>query len=153
MLAVHVTAPFRLVQAAAPYMRGAAKAELDGPSGRARPRAIINVSSTSGAHGNAGQANYATAKAGVLGFTKTLAREWGGLGIRTNAVTYGFIATRLTGEKGAATMSVGGKEVALGIPGGEAMAAAARAQGEANAARTAEATSTASRVRFSKQPP
>ncbi len=125
MLAVHCTAPFRLVQAAAPFMRDAAKAEAEGPAGRPRPRCIINVSSTSGSHGNAGQANYATAKAGVLGLTKTLAREWGSLGIRANAVTYGFISTRLTGEKGAASMRVGGKEVPLGIPGGEAMAAAA----------------------------
>jgi len=125
MLAVHCTAPFRLIQAAAPFMRDAAKAEAEGPAGRPRPRCIINVSSTSGAHGNAGQANYATAKAGVLGLTKTLAREWGGLGIRANAVTYGFIATRLTGEKGAASVRVGGRDVPLGIPGGEAVASAA----------------------------
>jgi 3-oxoacyl-[acyl-carrier protein] reductase len=126
MLAVHCTAPFRLIQAAAPFMRDAAKAEMaESATGRPRPRCIINVSSTSGAHGNAGQANYATAKAGVLGLTKTIAREWGALGIRANAVTYGFIATRLTGEKGAASVTVGGKEVPLGIPGGEAVASAA----------------------------
>ena len=124
MLAVHCTAPFRLIQAAAPYMRDAAKKEID-ETGAARPRVIINVSSTSGTHGNAGQANYATAKAGVVGLTKTIAREWGALNVRANAVAFGFIATRLTAEKGDAVIKVGGKEVALGIPGGSAAADAA----------------------------
>ena len=59
MLAVHLTAPFRLIQAATPYMRDAAKAEID-QHGKATPRSIINISSTSGTHGNAGQVNYAT---------------------------------------------------------------------------------------------
>jgi 3-oxoacyl-[acyl-carrier protein] reductase len=67
MLAVHNTAPFRLVRQAAPYFR-----VKDGEK-----RVIINISSTSGTHGNAGQANYALAKAGVLGLTKTIAKEWG----------------------------------------------------------------------------
>lgn len=129
MLDVHCTAPFRLIQAAAPHMRDAAKREMAAPgsgaAGVARPRSIINVSSTSGTHGNAGQANYATAKAGVVGLTKTVAREWGAFNVRCNAVAFGFIATRLTGDKGAATISVGGKEVPLGIPGGEAAAEAA----------------------------
>ena len=128
MLAVHCTAPFRLIQAAAPYMRDAAKKEKEaspGGSGAARPRSILNGSSTSGTHGNAGQANYATAKAGVVGLTKTIAKEWGTFNVRCNALAFGFIATRLTGEKGAATIAVGGKEVALGIPGGEAAADAA----------------------------
>ncbi|KAK9838142.1 hypothetical protein WJX81_003650 [Elliptochloris bilobata] len=125
MLAVHCTAPFRLIQAAAPVMREAAKRELD-EGGVARSRCIINVSSTSGTHGNAGQANYSTAKAGVIGLTKTVAREWGGFNIRCNVVTYGYIATRLTSDKDSgASISVGGQQVKLGIPGGEAMAAAA----------------------------
>ena len=124
MLAVHCTAPFRLIQAAAPYMRDAAKKEMEsgGNGAAARPRSILNVSSTSGTHGNAGQANYATAKAGVVGLTKTIAKEWGPYNVRCNALAFGFIATRLTGDKGAATISVGGKAVPLGIPGGEAAA-------------------------------
>lgn len=125
MLAVHCTAPFRLIQACTPYMREAAKKEMDGEDGTAKQRCIINVSSTSGTHGNGGQANYSTAKAGVIGLTKTVAREWGPYNIRCNAVTYGFINTRLTQEKGAATMKVNGEEVKLGMPGGEAMASAA----------------------------
>lgn len=125
MLSVHCTAPFRLVQAAAPFMRDAAKKELESSDGAARPRSILNVSSTSGTHGNAGQANYATAKAGVVGLTKTIAKEWGMFNVRCNALAFGFIATRLTGDKGAASIRVGGKDVPLGIPGGEAAADAA----------------------------
>jgi 3-oxoacyl-[acyl-carrier protein] reductase len=57
---------------------------------------IINISSTSGVVGNAGQANYAAAKAGLLGLTKTIAREFGGKGITCNAVAPGFITTDMT---------------------------------------------------------
>lgn len=44
--------------------------------GQAVPRSVVNISSTTGTHGNAGQANYATAKAGVVGLTKSIAKEW-----------------------------------------------------------------------------
>jgi 3-oxoacyl-[acyl-carrier protein] reductase len=116
ILAVHVSAPFRLIRAAAPYMREPAKAEKKA-GGPIEPRCIVNVSSTSGLHGNIGQANYATAKMGVIGLTKTIAKEWGAFGIRCNTVAFGFTDTRLTQskEKGA-TIEVGGQEVALGIP-------------------------------------
>lgn len=124
MLLVHNTAPFRLVRAAAPFMRDAAKEELE-KTGRAEPRCIINISSTSGLHGNAGQANYSTAKAGVVGFTKTLCKEWGMFGIRCNAIAFGWIDTRLTkerdpskpiGEGGGDEIVVDGQKVKLGIP-------------------------------------
>jgi 3-oxoacyl-[acyl-carrier protein] reductase len=65
IVALHCTAPFKIVRAAAPYFR-----VKDG-----EPRNIINISSTSGLHGNAGQINYALAKAGVTGLTKTIAKE------------------------------------------------------------------------------
>jgi len=117
MLAVHCTAPFRLVQEAAPHMREAAKKEMDA-RGSASPRCIINISSTTGTHGNAGQANYATAKAGVVGLTKSIAKEWGPFNIRCNAIAFGLIDTRLTRAKeGGESITVGGKSVALGIPG------------------------------------
>ncbi|KAG2436754.1 hypothetical protein HXX76_006278 [Chlamydomonas incerta] len=116
MLDVHCTAPFRLIQAAAPAMRDAGKAEAD-RTGRPKPRCIINISSTSGTHGNAGQANYATAKAGVVGLTKAVAKEWGPFGVRCNALAFGLIDTRLTRAKeGGESIQVGGKEVKLGIP-------------------------------------
>lgn len=67
LIDVHNTAPFKLIRAAAPYFR-----VRDG-----EPRAIVNISSTSGTHGNSGQANYSLVKAGVIGLTKTIAKEWG----------------------------------------------------------------------------
>jgi 3-oxoacyl-[acyl-carrier protein] reductase len=69
MLDVHVTAPFKLIQAVTPLMREAAKQE-QAQQGQAAPRSIINISSTSGTHGNAGQANYAAGKAAIVGLTK-----------------------------------------------------------------------------------
>jgi 3-oxoacyl-[acyl-carrier protein] reductase len=54
----------------------------------------VNVSSTSGLHGNVGQANYAAAKAAVIGLTKTIAKEWGPYGVRANTVAFGLIHTR-----------------------------------------------------------
>jgi len=116
MLDVHATAPFRLIRAATPYMREAAKQEMQ-QNGKAEPRCIVNVSSTSGLHGNAGQVNYATAKMGILGLTKTIAKEWGQFNIRCNAVAFGFVETRLThakesGEK----IKIRGQEIDLGIP-------------------------------------
>lgn len=82
------------------------------------PRSIINVSSTSGLHGNAGQANYATAKMGIIGLTKTIAKEWGpAFGVRANTVAFGSVLTRLTQEKElGAEVVVGGEKIALGIP-------------------------------------
>ncbi|GLC37019.1 hypothetical protein PLESTB_001401000 [Pleodorina starrii] len=116
MLEVHCTAPFRLIQAAAPAMRDAAKLEME-RNGAAKPRVILNISSTSGTHGNAGQANYATAKAGVVGLTKAVAKEWGPFNVRCNAIAFGLIDTRLTRSKeGGESIKVGGKEVQLGIP-------------------------------------
>ncbi|KFY79070.1 hypothetical protein V499_01893 [Pseudogymnoascus sp. VKM F-103] len=110
MLAVHNTAPFKLVRAAAPYFR-----VKDG-----EPRNIINISSTSGVHGNAGQANYAVGKAGIVGLTKVIAKEWGpAFGVRANTIAFGHIATRLTQakEKGAFVTTPDGEKIALGIPG------------------------------------
>lgn len=116
MLEVHATAPFRLIRAAAPYMRDAAKDEQ--AFGRKRePRCVINISSTSGLHGNIGQANYSTAKLGIVGLTKTVAKEWGAFGVRCNAVAFGYIDTRLTQSKEAnESIDVEGEQVALGIP-------------------------------------
>lgn len=113
---VHITAPFRMIKAATPYMRGAALQEIE--AGKVpENRCVINVSSVSGLHGNMGQANYATAKAGIVGLTKTIAKEWGPIGVRANTVAYGYIDTRLSRAKEAGeAISVKGKEVALGIP-------------------------------------
>ncbi|KAK5169923.1 uncharacterized protein LTR77_005901 [Saxophila tyrrhenica] len=109
IVALHNTQPFKLVRAAAPYFR-----VKDG-----EPRNVVNISSTSGLHGNAGQANYALAKAGVTGLTKTIAKEWGpSFGVRANTVAFGHIMTRLTAakEEGGYVTLPDGERVALGIP-------------------------------------
>lgn len=116
MLQIDNAGPFRLIRAAAPYMRDEAKKEK--AQGDTQPRCIINISSTSGLHGNIGQINYSTAKMGIIGMTKTVAREWGAFGIRCNAVAFGFIDTRLTREKNVSeSIEVDGQQVTLGIPG------------------------------------
>jgi 3-oxoacyl-[acyl-carrier protein] reductase len=61
-----------------------------------RSGAIVNISSIVGVHGNGGQANYAAAKAGIIGFTKSLARELGGRNVRANVVAPGYVRTQLT---------------------------------------------------------
>jgi 3-oxoacyl-[acyl-carrier protein] reductase len=115
MLDCHLTAPFRILREASLHWREAAKAEA--ASGRAACRKVVNVSSTTGVGGNAGQVNYAAGKAGIVGMTKTLAKEWGRLNICVNAVAYGFIETRLTAAKVQQEKeSVDGHAVTLGIP-------------------------------------
>jgi len=116
MLDVHVTAPRKMIKAVAPHMRDAAKLEIE-ENGAAKPRSVLTVSSVSGVHGNAGQTNYAAAKAGVVGLTKALAKEWGPFNIRANAVVFGHIKTRLTDDKQkGATIAYRGLDVRLGIP-------------------------------------
>ena len=66
------------------------------PMMKKRAGAIVNVSSIVGLHGNWGQANYAASKAGIIGFTKSLARELGSRGVRANVVAPGYVQTRLT---------------------------------------------------------
>jgi len=116
MLDIHTIVPFRVTRAIAPHWREAAKAEA--AEGKEVFRKLINVSSISGTMGNAGQVNYSAAKAGVVGFTKTLAKEWGQFKINCNAVAFGFIETRLTQakEKGEKIEVAGGEEVEIGVP-------------------------------------
>jgi 3-oxoacyl-[acyl-carrier protein] reductase len=116
MLAVHLTAPFKIIRAAMPYMREQAKREKDAGQ-PVKARKIINISSTTGTRGNIGQANYAAGKAGIIGLTRTLAKEWGPFNIQVNAVAFGYIETRLTqsetlGEK----VEREGQQIKLGIP-------------------------------------
>jgi 3-oxoacyl-[acyl-carrier protein] reductase len=115
MLDIHTVVPFRVIRAAAPYLREPAKKERE--EGKEVFRKIVNVSSTSGTFGNAGQANYSAGKAGVVGLTKTIAKEWGQFKVNVNAVAFGFIDTRLTQAKvDENTMEKDGETIQLGIP-------------------------------------
>jgi 3-oxoacyl-[acyl-carrier protein] reductase len=115
MLDIHTVVPFRVIRAAAPHLREPAKKERE--EGREVFRKIVNVSSTSGTFGNAGQANYSAGKAAVVGLTKTVAKEWGQFKINVNAVAFGFIDTRLTQAKvDENTMEKDGETIQLGIP-------------------------------------
>ncbi|THH31577.1 hypothetical protein EUX98_g2609 [Antrodiella citrinella] len=136
IMKVHVRAPFRLIRAAAPYMR-IKVCVISLPlvvnllmfhhmEGNTENRSVTNVSSTSGLHGNIGQANYAAAKAAVLSLTKTLCKEWGAFGVRANTVAFGHITTRLTlAKEDGATIEIDGKKVTLGIPGAQSAKAPA----------------------------
>ena len=116
MLEIHTVVPFKLLRAAAPYLRDAGKADKE--AGREVFRKVVNVTSISGTQGNLGQANYSTAKAGLVGLTKTLAREWGPFKVNVNAVAFGFVETRLTAasENGGDQFVKDGVEIPLGIP-------------------------------------
>lgn len=112
---VHLTAPFRLLRAAQPVIRELAKA--DEAKGRPIVRKVVNVSSLAGLFGNAGQVNYASAKAGVVGLTMALAKEWGRLRTTVNCVAFGLIKTRLTeATYGAdAHVRIGSLELPVGV--------------------------------------
>jgi 3-oxoacyl-[acyl-carrier protein] reductase len=116
MLDIHTIVPFRMIRALAPSWREAAKSERD--QGQEVFRKLINITSISGTMGNAGQANYSAAKAGVTGLTKTIAKEWGQFKVNSNAVAFGFVETRLTQakEKGESMESSAGEKIDLGIP-------------------------------------
>jgi 3-oxoacyl-[acyl-carrier protein] reductase len=115
MLDIHTVVPFRVIRAAAPHLREPAKKEKE--EGKEVFRKIVNISSTSGTFGNAGQANYSAGKAAVVGLTKTVAKEWGQFKVNVNAVAFGFIDTRLTQAKvDENTMEKDGEKIQLGIP-------------------------------------
>ena len=116
---VHLTAPFRILRAFFDYLKPAVEAERR--SGTRIVRKVVNISSTSGVNGNAGQANYSSGKAGVMGLTRALSKEWGRYDVTVNAVAFGYIQTRLTtplqeGEGG--TIDVQGRTVKVGIQAG-----------------------------------
>jgi 3-oxoacyl-[acyl-carrier protein] reductase len=115
MIDIHAVVPFRVLRAAAPHLREPAKRERE--EGREVFRKIVNVTSIAGVMGGAGQANYSSAKAAVIGLTKTMAKEWGSFKINVNAVSFGYIETRLTAAKGDDnTIDIHGREIPLGIP-------------------------------------
>ncbi|MGW6455731.1 SDR family NAD(P)-dependent oxidoreductase [Streptomyces sp. NPDC055078] len=107
ILDVHLKAPFRILRAAQPYLK-ANPADYH--------RKVVNISSISGLSGVAGQANYSAAKAGVIGLTKAMAREWGRYKVNVNAVAYGWIATRLTEPVTEAKhIDIEGRKIKVGV--------------------------------------
>jgi 3-oxoacyl-[acyl-carrier protein] reductase len=115
MLNIHLMAPFRILRAASGWIRDTAKRES--AEGRRITRKVVNITSIAGTDGNPGQAGYSSGKAGVVGLTKTMAKEWGRYNVTVNAVGFGIIETRLTqplaGE--AASIDVQGRKIAVGV--------------------------------------
>lgn len=119
ILELHLGAPFRILRAFFAHLKTVTDAERK--EGTRIVRKVVNISSVSGVNGNAGQANYSSAKAGVIGLTKAVAKEWGRYAVTVNAVAFGYIQTRLTkslqeGEDG--TIMVDGKQIKVGVQGG-----------------------------------
>jgi 3-oxoacyl-[acyl-carrier protein] reductase len=116
MLDIHLIAPFRILRAASDYIRSASKSEA--AAGRRVMRKVVNITSIAGTDGNAGQAAYSSAKAGVVGLTKTLGKEWGRYNVNVNAIGFGLIETRLvqpaSPEEG--TLNVQGNAITVGVP-------------------------------------
>ena len=115
MLDIHLVTPFRMLRAASTYIRETAKREM--ASGQRVMRKIVNITSISGTDGNPGQIGYSAGKAGVIGLTRTLAKEWGRYNVNVNAVGFGLIETRLVqpldGE--GASMEMHGHQIRLGV--------------------------------------
>lgn len=115
ILDCHLTAPFRILRAAQPFIRDSVRAEAE--QGVERYRKVVNISSIAGLGGNAGQANYAAAKSGIVGLTKALSKEWGRLRVNVNAVAFGLIDTRLTEATAdaGAHVNIEGREIRVGV--------------------------------------
>lgn len=114
MLNIHVIAPFRLLRAASDYLRATAKREI--ACGQRVMRKVVNITSISGTDGNPGQAGYSAGKAGVIGLTKTMAKEWGRYNINVNAVGFGLIQTRMTQPlKPEGKINIAGKDIPIGV--------------------------------------
>ena len=116
MYNVHLKAPFQILRAASGFITSTAKQEAE--EGQEVFRKVVNISSIAGTGGNVGQANYSSMKSGVLGLTKSLAKEWGRFKVNVNAVAFGFIETRLTQatQEKVSIKVDGGKEAAVGLP-------------------------------------
>ena len=115
ILDVHLTAPFKILRAAADHFRQQSKIEAE--AGKEVFRKVVNISSIAGTGGNAGQANYSAGKAGIIGLTKALSKEWGRYKVNVNAVAFGMIRTRLTDAPagGDASIDVEGRKIRVGV--------------------------------------
>jgi 3-oxoacyl-[acyl-carrier protein] reductase len=112
---LHLSAPFRLLRAVQPHFKAAALA--DAAAGRVIHRKVVNIASLSGVSGNPGQSNYAAAKAGLIGLSRTLAKEWGRYAVNVNVVAFGVIETRLSTVSSAdrPTIDIEGRAIPIGV--------------------------------------
>jgi 3-oxoacyl-[acyl-carrier protein] reductase len=113
MLDIHLVVPFRILRAASGFIRESAKREM--AAGRRVMRKVINITSISATDGNPGQAGYSAGKAGVIGLTRTLAKEWGRYNVNVNAVGFGLIETRLVQRLNGASIEMHGQKIRLGV--------------------------------------
>ena len=115
MLEIHLVTPFRLLRAASTYIRESAKRET--AASQRVMRKVVNITSIAGTDGNPGQVGYSSGKAGVIGLTKTLAKEWGRYNVNVNAVGFGLIETRLVQplNNANANMEMHGHQIRLGV--------------------------------------
>jgi 3-oxoacyl-[acyl-carrier protein] reductase len=115
MLDIHLVTPFRLLRAASTFIRETAKKEI--AAGQRVMRKVVNITSIAGTDGNPGQTGYSSGKAGVIGLTRTLAKEWGRYNVNVNAVGFGLIQTRLVQDLNApnASMEMHGHHIRLGV--------------------------------------
>jgi 3-oxoacyl-[acyl-carrier protein] reductase len=115
MLEIHMVVPFRILRAASTYIRETAKKEI--AAGARTMRKVVNITSIAGTDGNAGQAGYGAGKAGVIGLTKTLAKEWGRYNVNVNAVGFGLIETRLVQplNSGQSEIEMRGRKIQVGV--------------------------------------
>jgi 3-oxoacyl-[acyl-carrier protein] reductase len=119
MLDIHLVVPFRLARACAPVFRAAAKAEAS--DGVVRHRKTVMVSSMAAVWGLDGGANYAAAKAGMLGLMRSLAQEWGSIHVNVNAVAFGIIQTRFgLPQSDREVIQTGGRTIHVGMPAKQA---------------------------------
>ncbi len=115
MLEIHTIAPFRILRAAAEFIRPAAKAEKE--QGLEVYRKVVNISSIAGLYGNAGQMGYAAGKSALVGMTRTLAKEWGRYNVNVNCVAFGYIKTRMTEPMGEnqTVAQIGNRSISMGV--------------------------------------
>jgi 3-oxoacyl-[acyl-carrier protein] reductase len=115
MLDIHLVTPFRILRAASTFIRETAKRET--AASQRVMRKVVNITSIAGTDGNPGQSGYSAGKAGIIGLTKTLAKEWGRYNVNVNAVGFGLIGTRLVQPltDAAANMEMHGHQIRLGV--------------------------------------
>ncbi len=115
MLDIHLLTPFRILRAASGFIRESAKKEI--AASQRVMRKVVNITSIAGTDGNPGQVGYSAGKAGIIGLTKTLAKEWGRYNVNVNAVGFGLIGTRLVQPltDAGAKMEMHGHQIRLGV--------------------------------------